>query len=361
MKTRIILIFILLLAFQQFSNAQLPSVVKVDGGKFHVQGLAFDKEKECFYFSFTSAFFKTDMEGNIIGSVCGINGHIGAMTFDPVGRKVYASLELKDDAIGRNISEKLGARSWTRDQSAFYVAEIDVDKINSIGMSQDEVMHLHLIEEACKDYKASVQVRDSILDHRFACSGIDGVTIAPAFGGKRPGERYLYVAYGIYGDTLRSDNDYNVLLCYKLNDIGGRLQHKYFIHTGNTTWGVQNLAFDKASGKMFLAVYNGSKKQWPNYDLYAVETSQTPFRGRLEGVPYLKGKVEQLSLSQDGIKDPSSGICGWNFKWGSTGLCPLGNGTFYISVNGNEGGSQFCKATLYHWTGDSLNPFEPIR
>ena len=44
--------------------------------------------------------------------------------------------------------------------------------------------------------------------HRLGCSGIDGVTFAPAFGQSRDGKKYLYVAYGIYGDTLRTDNDY---------------------------------------------------------------------------------------------------------------------------------------------------------
>lgn len=49
--------------------------------------------------------------------------------------------------------------------------------------------------------------------HRFGCSGIDGVTFAPRFGSGEEGD-WLYVAYGIYGDTLRTDNDYQVLLAY---------------------------------------------------------------------------------------------------------------------------------------------------
>jgi len=40
------------------------------------------------------------------------------------------------------------------------------------------------------------------------------VTFAPAFGQSRDGKKYLYVAYGIYGDTLRTDNDYQVILAY---------------------------------------------------------------------------------------------------------------------------------------------------
>jgi hypothetical protein len=76
-----------------------PAVIHVDGGRLHVQGIALDMKSELLYCSFTSAFFKTDLSGNIIGSVTGINGHLGAMTFDAKSRKVYASLEIKDDAI----------------------------------------------------------------------------------------------------------------------------------------------------------------------------------------------------------------------------------------------------------------------
>ena len=38
----------------------------------HVQGIAVDKEKGYMYFSFTTTFVKTDMEGNVIGSVKGL-------------------------------------------------------------------------------------------------------------------------------------------------------------------------------------------------------------------------------------------------------------------------------------------------
>ena len=43
-----------------------PEVIHVEGGKLHVQGIALDKKDKCLYCSFTSAFFKTDLKGNII-------------------------------------------------------------------------------------------------------------------------------------------------------------------------------------------------------------------------------------------------------------------------------------------------------
>ena len=112
-------------------SASYPEVIHVNGDRFHVQGIAFDQKKSCLYCSFTSTFLKTDLQGNIIGSITGINGHLGAMTFNPKTRKVYASLEIKNDAIGRNISDGLGVKRHEESQSGFYIAEIDVDKILS--------------------------------------------------------------------------------------------------------------------------------------------------------------------------------------------------------------------------------------
>ena len=99
-KIAFILATILAIACQR----EYPDVIRIEGGKLHVQGIALDQKENCMYCSFTSAFFKTDLEGNITGSVTGINGHLGAMTFDNHGRKVYASLEIKDDATGKVVS-----------------------------------------------------------------------------------------------------------------------------------------------------------------------------------------------------------------------------------------------------------------
>lgn len=347
------------------AQRDLPSEVYVDGGQFHVQGIAYDAVKDCMYMSFTSAFYKVDMQGNIIASVTGINGHLGAMTFDAEGRKVYASLEFKDDSIGANISKGLGEKSYSREESSFCIACIDVDKVDRMDVPQAEAITLTRVEEAIADYQAKVNVGGQTLDHRYACSGIDGITIGPDFGHKAGAavrERFLYVAYGVYGDTTRVDNDYNIILKYRLADLRKPVA-KYFVFCGNTTWGVQNMAYDASTDKLFLAVYKGKKSQYPNYALYALDMSQKPFRAALQGVEYQKGKVHQLRLSPDGLRDEATGITGWDFKWGSTGFCPLGDGRYYISQNGKtkaaDGSrSNYCRATLYHWTGNPASPFE---
>ena len=65
---------------------------------------------------------------------------------------------------------------------------------------------------------------------------------------------------------------------------------------------------------------------------------------------------EVLSLVPAGKS--AGGIYGWDFKWGTTGLCPLGGGYFYISQNARskETKQQSSTVRLYRWTGDADAP-----
>ena len=127
------------------------------------------------------------------------------------------------------------------------------------------------------------------------------------------------------------------------------------MRTGNTSYGVQNLAYDRDSGNFFMAVYKGKKKEFPNYSLFMADGSTAPRKEQLEGfdIP-CKGQV--LSLLPAGKE--SAGIRGWNFSLGTCGLCPLGGGYFYISKNESDGkGMQSSTVRLYKWTGNADNPF----
>lgn len=363
-KLAFILLFILP-ALASRGATSLPDSVYVGVKDGHVQGIVLDREKGCMYFSFTSSFIKTDLEGRILGTISRIQGHLGAMTMGPDGR-VYASLECKDDSIGKGIADRLGIGTLSHEQSVFYIAIIDVDRIDRTGMDpeRDGVMTTVCIREACKDYAS----------HTYGCSGIDGVTFAPAFGSKC-GKKYLYVAYGIYGDNSRSDNDNQILLCYDTSGWKKKYEtpvvfgtvpmngpekplRKYFIHTGNTTWGVQNLAYDAYTGRIYMAVYKGKKPSYPNYPLFSIDLSQKPFKAIPHG---LDAPQLTLRLSDAGLSDAASLIRGWDFKWGSTGLCPIGEGLWYISENHKDkaSGIQSCTARLYRWTGEGSAPFVP--
>lgn len=326
--------------------------------KFHVQGMAIDTTARCFYLSFTTSLVKTDYEGNVLAQIDSIPGHLGCMTFDPATRRLYASLECKDDEIGRGIAASLKSADYTEGGSTFYIAVFDVDRIEE-GVGK--AMQTFPVTEAIADYKT-----------RYGCAGIDGVTIAPQIGKKR-GKPCLYVAYGVYSDISRRDNDHQILLEFKLDQFkagkGGekagakepKASAKYFVFTGNTSWGVQNLCYDAKTGCIFMACYMGKKPEFPNFSLFAVPVNQKPVKKVLRG---LEDDGEHLSLAlwQQGLLSTVKGIRGWRFSDATTGVCSLGNGTWFVSTPTKlRGKMQTATVRQIRWKGGPQeNPFEEL-
>lgn len=333
----------------------------------HVQGIAVDLAGGYIYYSFTTLLVKYDFQGKLIGTIGGFTGHLGDIDFNPRDGRVYGSLEYKKDR-------------------AFYIAVIDVAHLDQVGLdaAKSEIFRTVYLPEVVKDYTADMN-GDGVFDgdvaetadHRYGCSGIDGVGFGPEFG-HTDGPRFLTVAYGIYGNTQRTDNDHQVLLQY---DVTGWSQYekpltekaphhsgpetvhgKYFVRTGNTTYGVQNLSYDDAQQRWFIGVYKGKKPSFPNYLLFAVEGRTAPQMGDLVGVPGIEGKGTErgqlLTLANDGLKDAATGIRGWNQK-GDVGFQPIGQGLFYISANSGKKGAQTSDLKLMRWTGDAEKPLVP--
>ncbi|TDQ79814.1 hypothetical protein CLV99_1264 [Sphingobacterium yanglingense] len=361
-----------------YSQKMIPtwpdSIATGDQGKFHVQGVAVDSINSCVYFSFTNSLIKMDLSGKLIGSVVGFSGHLGDLDFKD--GKVYGSLEYKNDGIGKGISKELGVDDPK--ENGFYIAIFDGSKIVRPAMSaeKEDLLKTVYLAEPVIDYEASVKVGGEVKAHRYACSGIDGLTFGPAFGTPKNKKEYLYVAYGVYGDTTRDDNDYQVILQYDIKDwdsygqelIKDKLHHsgpkkpnaKYFLKTGSTTYGIQNLAYDAYSGNFFAAVYKGKKSIYPNYDLFVIDGQRVPTKKTIisDNKPE---KVAMLHLAEGGIKDIKSGISGWYFPWGATGLCPIGNGLFYISHNNKSSdGQQQSTIYKYKWSGQEKTPFSRL-
>ncbi|MBO4264276.1 MAG: hypothetical protein J5871_06340 [Bacteroidales bacterium] len=343
--------FALLLCACCFAAGAQPRTIHVGGQTHHVQGIAYDAGKGRLYLSFTTRFIVADTLGNILGSIDRIDGHLGAITFDPRSRCVYGTLEHKNDVIGSYIARTLGGQDYTH--PVFYVAKIDVDAVTATGTPQQQALHYMEVVPAGQDHLAEVTLGDRTVRHRYGCSGIDGITVAPGFGCDK-GE-YLYVAYGVYSDVDRTDNDHQVLLQYSMRDVRkGRLRtpRKFFIHTGNTNFGVQNLAYDAHSGLLLMAVYKGKKTQYENRDLYAVRMASRPRRAALEGVPYKPHKATLIPLET-----------GWHFALGSFGLCPLGDGRWYFAKQrrqrnpATQKAEESCDATLFQWSGAPDAPF----
>lgn len=317
--------------------------------KNHVQGMAIDTAARCCYLSFTTSLVKTDYEGNVLARIDSINGHLGAMTFDAASKKLYASLECKDDVIGQGIAKNLGKEVYTQAESRFYIAGFDVSGPEPVRYGLWEVT------EAVNDYKT-----------RYGCSGIDGVTIAPQIG-KKPGKPRLYVAYGIYGDISRRDNDHQVLLEYDLEKMKPsatalKASEKYFIYTGNTSWGVQNLCYDAATGCIFMACYAGKKPEFPNYTLFAVPVKQKPQNKVLRGLEN-DGRHPSLELWQQGLLSSIKGLRGWRFSDACTGMCTLGDGTWFVSTPLKQWGkTQSATVRQLRWKGGPVEvPFDEIK
>lgn len=339
-------------------------------GPFHVQGVAIDHTNGFAYFSFTDKLVKTDLSGKLIGSVTGFSGHLGDLDFDPETGRLYASLEYKNDAIGQGINKTLGIER--KESFGFYIAVIEASLITKPNMNAEIENFLQTVylREAADDYQSTVSVGKRKISHRFGCSGIDGITLGPTIGKTKDKKQYLYIAYGIYNDTTRPDNNHQVILKYDISNWDqyakklslDMLHHsgpekpleKLFVYTGNTSYGIQNLAYDPYTGNFFAAVYPGKKSQYPNYSLFVIDGHKKPRPASLIS-DNKKQKIKTLTLLPASDNTTQKG---WHFRWGSTGLCPLGEGLFYISHDKKStDGQQETMLYKYRWTGTSQEAF----
>ncbi|TAN00831.1 MAG: hypothetical protein EPN39_03535, partial [Chitinophagaceae bacterium] len=143
-----LMLFILNSQAQKFTPESLPdSIFSGKQGEFHVQGMAVDEARGFIYFSFTDKLIKMDMSGHLIGSVTGLVGHLGDITFDPKTNQVYASLEFKNDAIGEGISRELGLKNSNKID--FYIAIFNCAKMVKPDMNaqKGEVLRTAYLKE----------------------------------------------------------------------------------------------------------------------------------------------------------------------------------------------------------------------
>ena len=109
-----------------------------------------------------------------------------------------------------------------------------------------------------------------------------------------------------------------------------------------------------------LRVYKGKKSEYPNYALFAIDGKKPARKQVLQGFDK-KEKGLVLTMAEDGLKDPATGIRGWNFR-ADTGIESLGKGYFYVSESGKtQEKVQYCNLRLYRWTGNAEKPFEEVR
>ena len=332
----------------------------------HVQGIAIDEARGHIYFSFTTELIKTDDQGKLLGSVKGLAGHLGCIVFDPERRRVIGSLELKHDAIGRGIVSRTGRE--LAEEDAFYLVAFDVDIIDRVNMDAeaDGIMKAVWLREVVEDYNATDEAGGK--DHRYGCSGIDGTALGPVFGAAPDSPKKIMVAYGVYGDITREDNDHQVILSYDpdIFDRYGQFlnqnhphhngpdapEGKYFFYTGNTTYGVQNLEYDPYTRTWLTAVYPGKKPEYPNYPMFFIDGKLSPRQAPLKGRKGEEGLI--LTPASLGMTEASP-TPGCRFPWGSTGIYAFGDGTYAFSVNGREGEGYTSTVVTYR-----LDPHDPM-
>lgn len=317
----------------------------------HVQGIAIDEAGGYIYFSFTTILLKTDLAGNPVGSVCNIVGHLGCITFDPVRRRVYGSLELKHDAIGKGIVNRTGKE--LADEDAFYLVSFDCDRIDCMNMDAEvvddegrSVMTALWLPDVVRDYADTDEVSGK--PHRYGCSGIDGTAYGPVFGEAPDTEKKIMICYGVYSDIEREDNDHQVILQYDpaMIDAYGKpltqaaphhsgcpCEARYFFYTGNTTYGVQNLEYDPFTRTYLTAVYVGKKESFANYPLFFIDAAQVPVERVMTGRGMERGLLLTAAHPTPSVQNEVGGC--W-FPLGQTGVYAFGDGTYAYSVHMNR-------------------------
>lgn len=333
----------------------------------HIQGIALDTQHEFIYYAFTTVLVKARLDGSIVGTVDGLLGHLGCIDFNDEDGRLYASLELKHDSIGKGIMKKTGTS--IADEDSFYIAIFDVDKITRMNMQaeSDGIMKAYYLPLVAELY--STKLPDGN-EHKFACSGVDGLSIGRAFGKEKGSPSMLMIACGIYGDNNRSDNDCNIICQYdwrsfeaiaeplvqaKPHHSGAYPDKVYFVHTGNTNWGIQNLEYDDYTGDWLMSVYLGSKPEFPNLPMYIIDGNIAPYE---DYVAYGE-KGLHLTLKKQGVYHEASGVWGNRFPKGQTGIYSFGNGYYYISHEYRTPEKEFGSIIkLYRHTDNAELPFE---
>ena len=346
-----------------FSDYPLSIISSISYGG-HVQGIAVDKKNSFIYLSFTTELIKADLSGNIIGSIKGWIGHLGCIDYNDDDECVYGSLEIKNDSIGISIKELLKTDNTIPD--CFYIAVFDTKRIDrkDINAKDSDILKTCFIKECTDDY----------INKRYGCSGIDGTCIADDIEDNHDRLNYLYVAYGIYKNNQEGLNDYQIILKYTIKDIlsncisfnenpfhstgPSKPDNKYFIYTGNTNFGVQNLEYDGYTKDWLMAVYKGEKPNFPNYSYYIIDGKTKP---EIKKIQQYSDELYYNLLSLKKLPYSDSLTPGFNFERGQEGIYSFDNGYFYIAKSKrSEDLGWYAQIDMYKISYDSKNIFEKV-
>ena len=361
-----IVVSITVIGLPQLTAAEMPNhVYSGVYDVYHVQGICLDKENQYLYYTFTNIFVKTDTEGNLIGTMTGYPGHLGDCTFNENDGKVYASFYLAN-----------GEYDWYG-EDMYYVAIIDVDKIDEVGMSYEteDLMKVVQLSNVAAYAKEDTD-GDGNADGKFGIIGIDGCEMGPKFG-VSDGKEYLTVSASVPKNLARTDNDYQVLWQYDVTEWWANLAQpfdaenlplqtvtpdgEYFLLTGNGEYGIQDTAYDESTKCWYFITYEILREGYAADSFcFVVSAESAPVSGTLLGQP-TETQGMLLSTVNKGMNNGLNDIYYYDFWEACTGLVSLGDGYFYVSESGTDGsGRQYTNVYKYKWTGEVTKGFEKI-
>ena len=327
---------------------------ELDGGTWstadgagHLQGICCDDELNYMYFTFTDRLIKVDMRtGEIVGSVTGLSAggiygggaHLGCLAYHD--GKVYASLEYKV-------------------QERFYIAVFDCAKITGMDINYKDagVMYGMHLPEVDADYRDDLNAgehenAEGSLGHRYGTSGIDGITFGTLPGEGPDSKTYLFLAYGIYGNAARFDNNNMVLLAFdpdqfdpfllpfeeSRTETDGLLSElRLFAYIGNNKYGIQNLEYDKSTGDLWFMCYGRPEgSAFPALTMFVADGSVPLYTAEIEvgqSVPAESGSYAAAQSRADCYRD-------------SQGNMPTGTFLTLRCLSGGE-----CGTAVYGDTG----------
>lgn len=187
------------------------------------------------YWSFTDTLVKTTMKGIVRRQVEVFGGHLGDC--DYYDGKIYVSY------MGNS-----PPNSYWEDWSAFKIYVFDAEDLSLINTLDLDI---------CYKYKSLARTPEDTRGFQ----GIDGVAIAPD---PKTGEHKLFVACALWTDEKYANQ---IILQFTLDGV---YETEYYIPTGNTVYGIQNLDYDWDKKEFWFTTYYAASPNESREVLYCI-------------------------------------------------------------------------------------------
>ncbi len=341
----------------------------------HVQGVAVDGKGHV-YFSFTDSLIKTDMNGNVVGSVTGIDGtlHLGDISYHD--GKIYGSLMTQTSD-----KEVVNEGPYIAIFDEAQITTTGVDAMNGSVMqtvSMENVLSEFIGKGNGVDYDpASVYTGGKYGIYQ----GLDAVTVGPKFG-ETEGKDYLTVvlpAPDVTDNMQREDNRHIVLMQFDLDSLATYAQSADMVtHTvGPDSYDFLNYYYAGVYGQVQVVTYDTYTQSYMigtysektsntidnKYSFYMLDASVAAVEGTLKGVDYDGVEGDDTGMLVDdkgyGTYDSVADMYGMTVGC-STGIAATGDGYYYLCTSVKTNDLYNGKVTLNRWDEGRTNTGYPF-